>query len=58
MENKYKLISFLDDVSLKTLNEIAKRAGIKYIIKKKKLRTSEKINYKKLMETPPGFGDK
>lgn len=54
-KKEFKLISFLNEESLARLNEIAKRGGIKYTKKKNRKPVGEKINYKKLMETPPGF---
>jgi len=50
LKKEFKLISFLDKKSLTTLNEIAKRGGIKYTKKHSKKPIGEKINYKKLME--------
>jgi len=51
-ENKYKFISFLDKKSLERFNEIAKRFGIKYIATKKRKPIEEKVDYRKLMQTP------
>lgn len=53
-KKEFKFISFLNEKSLANLNEIAKQGGIKYSKKHIKKPIEEKINYKKLMEIPPG----
>jgi len=53
-KKEFKLISFLDEESLANLNILVKKLGIKYIKKHIRKPVEEKINYKKLMETPPG----
>jgi len=60
LKKEFKLVSFLDEESLANLNILVKQLGIKYIKKHIRKPVEEKINYKKLMETPPGFdrGDK
>jgi len=54
-KKEFKLVSFLNGESLANLNAIAKRLGYRYIKKHIRKPVEEKINYKKLMETPPGF---
>lgn len=49
VENEYKLASFLNEKSLKVLNEIARKGGVKYVKKRIKKPVGEKINYDKLM---------
>lgn len=49
LEGKFKFISFLNEQSLSILNEIAKKARIKYVRKHTKKPIEEKINYDKLM---------
>jgi len=54
-KKEFKLISFLDGESLANLNTIVKHLGIKYTKKNIRKPVEEKIDYKKLMEAPPGF---
>lgn len=51
----FKLISFLSEESLANLNRIAKLFGVEYTKKRIRKPIIEEIDYKKLMETPPGF---
>jgi len=54
-EKGFKLISFLNEESLANLNRIAKLFGVEYTKKRIQKPIVEEIDYKKLMETPPGF---
>jgi len=51
-KKEFKLISFLDGESLANLNILVKHLGIRYTKKYIKKPIKEKINYKKLIETP------
>jgi len=54
-EKGFKLISFLNEESLANLNRIAKLFGVEYTKKRIQKPIVEEVDYKKLMETPPGF---
>ena len=54
-EEGFKLISFLSEESLANLNRIAKLFGVEYTKKRIRKPIVEEVNYKKLMEIPPGF---
>lgn len=54
-KKEFNLTSFLNEESMANFNAIAMQLGIKYVKKHIRKPVEEKINYKKLMETPPGF---